>query len=316
VPAPALTPAPSGLPASDSVLLPGAAVEPRRVREGLAKLVERKWPLVAGAAAVVIIAVLAFLLLREDGSNGLGVTELAVQGDGGIQTHDIVLPADSIAYVTVRPIDDDLDPDIGVVTTRSGSRRLDDYLGRAGFDLDAFEDAFDDYDGPGVGQVVARVDEGGEDDEERLVLTAPFGGRFEIVVAGAGETSGRFELTVQRQALSTPRSADSYIDLLLDEGRVTRFLSDSAEKMLADTAMINLPFKEASGGGSLTLDDSIGIGELLDREGVDSDAFDCLMGSLSDDFGIDLTDPDTLARMPEVGPDDARLQEAIDACAP
>lgn len=273
-------------------------------------VVGRRWPVLAGIAAVVLSAVALLGLLGGGDDSGLGTTELAVADAGGIEAHEIDLPADSVAFVTVRPLSRRLDPDVGIVTSRREARRLGKYLAPAGFDLARFDGAFDDYEGSGVGQVIGRVDEGGADQPERILVTAPFGGRFEVVVAGADRTSGEFEVVVRKRELTATGSGRDYLGAVLDDDEVGRFLSDAALGQMETEGSVNLPYAAVA----IPDLDANDLSRLFDTragaEALSAEDVDCLTKSLR----ALLADGATIGS--ELGPDDPRVRRTGHACLP
>lgn len=202
----------------------------------------RRKPVVGVAAGVVIALVLVgLLLMREPSSKGMGESDLELAGRRFYVRHTIEVPPNSIVKVEVEP-GETLDADVAVATELPTARRLEDYLQPAGFDLDEFEEAFFDLEGDVRvnGRYIGRVDEGAIGEAERIVVVAPFGGRFTVVVAATNGTRGSFHLSVGRDKFKARARGDEYIEEL-----VTKF---SDEDFLSDEALADL---EAFGGINL-----------------------------------------------------------------
>ncbi|MGI8685383.1 MAG: CHAT domain-containing protein [Acidimicrobiales bacterium] len=222
---------------------PGGPTPPEPVAGGTRTRSRR--PLIlaaAGAAALVLVIVLAVVLNGDGEPTGTGTFDLAVDGGGGYVTHPVKVPRNTILLVEVNP-SDEFDPDLAASTDAATGRALAIYLKEAGFDRDRFRDLFDDYGYTPSGTVlVGRIDEEGVGQRERLLVTAPRGGTFDIVVAGAADTSGDFELDVTAVDFPADRDGGVYVDDLVDAGVVRDFLSDDARSDLAEWGSIEWGF--------------------------------------------------------------------------
>lgn len=203
----------------------------------------RRTVLLAGAgAAVLVVVVLALVLTRQREPSGIGTFDLAVDRDGGFVTHSVEVPKNRILLVEVNP-SDDLDPDLAAGTDAVNGRDLAVYLKDAGFDRGRFRGLLADYGyDPSGSVVVARIDERAAGERERLLVTAPHGGRFDIVVAGAEDTSGDFALEVEAVDFEADRDGEVYVDDLVDAAVVRRFLSADARTDLAENGSIQQGF--------------------------------------------------------------------------
>ncbi|MGH9281789.1 MAG: hypothetical protein ACRD0S_02510, partial [Acidimicrobiales bacterium] len=190
-----------------------------------------------------VVAVLALVLTRDGGLTGVGTFDLAHTADGSVVTHTVEVPRSSLLLVVVGP-SSDFDPDVAVSTDAATARELARYLRDAGYDRARFRGLFADYgyDPDGM-SIVGRVDEGGSGEGERLLITAPRGGRFEVVVAAADGLNGSFQLEVTRAELSAADQGDEYIDDLVESEVAERFLSEAALADLAGSASIELGFE-------------------------------------------------------------------------
>jgi hypothetical protein len=203
----------------------------------------RNWRRLAvpGVAAAVALLALALFVLRDDGGRdpvGLGSRTLAVPR-AAVASHVIELPDDSVALVTAVPRDG-LDPDLAVLTSRTTARDLTRYLFPAGFDDRVFIGALDEYRDVPDGHVVSRTDEFDVGEAERIVVLAPRGGRFTIVVGGAGATDGRTDLLVRLVPVEAPGDGLAYLDRVLGNAGIRSFVTPEARAQLGRTASINI----------------------------------------------------------------------------
>ncbi len=214
---------------------------------------KRRRPLIlagTGVAALLAIVVLAVVLTRDGKATGTGTGtfNLALDDEGGYVTHTVEVPKNSILLVQVDP-EEEFDPDVAASTDAASARELAVYLKGAGFDRSRFRGLFDDYDYSPPGSVlVARIDEEGSGGRERLLVMAPKGGTFDIVVGGAAETQGDFDLEVTAVEFQADRDGSVYIDDLLDNAQVRRFLSELARSDLDDWGSIAVPADDGDGG--------------------------------------------------------------------
>ena len=204
----------------------------------------RKFILAGGAAALVLLLVL--LLIPKGGDKeptGTGTFSAALEGDARFMSHTVEVPENSILLLEVSP-SDGFDPDLAVSTDAATGRELARYLSGAGFDRSRFRGALNDYGYNAEGKaIVGRADEYGAGEPERLLVTAPRGGMFEVVVAAAGDTSGAFDLDVIHVHFQADEDGATYIDDLMDAGRVNQFLSENALGELEAWASIQLGFE-------------------------------------------------------------------------
>lgn len=200
---------------------------------------------VAGAAVAVLAVLLLVVLLGGDGGpEGTGTFDLAVRGDAQFVTHTVKVPENSLVLLEVTP-EDDFDPDVAASTDAATARDLARRLADAGFERSRFRGLFADYGyDPDGAAIVGRVDEGASGERERLVITAPAGGRFDVVVAAADEVPGAFELEVTHLDLRADDDGGTYIDDVLEARAVARFLSDAAVEELESWGSIQLGFVE------------------------------------------------------------------------
>lgn len=225
---------------------PAAAEEAAGGRQGGGN--RRPLVLATAGAAVVVAILLAVVLTRDGDPVNTGTFELAVEDEGGYISHSVDVPRNTVLLVEVDP-EEDFDPDVAAATDAATGRDLAVYLKDAEFDRARFRGLFEayGYDPPGS-VLVGRVDEGASGERERLLVTAPQGGRFDIVVAGAAETSGGFQLDVTAVDFAAHDDGSVYIDDLLDDTRVRRFLSDDARSELTEWGSIQLGFDPDSEG--------------------------------------------------------------------
>ncbi len=202
----------------------------------------RKAAVVAAGVAVVIALAGMLVLTRQEPSKGMGSHPYEIVGRRFYVLHTIEVPANSIVKVEVEP-DQDLDPDLAVATGRADARELEDYLTDAGFDLEFYEDTFIELEDfvRVEGRYIARANEESTGKPERLVVPAPFGGRFTLVVAAAtAETRGPFTLNVERESFKAVAKGEDYIERLVTEMSQKNFLSPDALNELEATGGINL----------------------------------------------------------------------------
>lgn len=196
----------------------------------------------AAAAALIVIAVVVVVVTRDSEPTGTGSFDLAVDREGGYVTHAVEVPRNTILLVEVNPADD-FDPDLAAATDSANGRDLAVYLKDAGFDRARFRGLLAGYGyDPDDAAVVARIDERAAGERERLLVTAPHGGLFDIVVAGAAETAGDFELEVTAVDFPADRDAKVYVDDLIDAAAVRRFLGADARRDLAENGSIQQGF--------------------------------------------------------------------------
>jgi hypothetical protein len=197
-----------------------------------------------GGAALLLLAVVLVVLLTRDGDpKGIGTFDLEV-GGGDYVTHAVEVPRSSLLLVKVNP-DSGFDPDVAVSTDADTSRELARYFRDAGYDRARFRGLFEDYgyDPDGM-SIVGRVDEGAAGDQERLLITAPAGGPFEVVIASADGESGDVEVEVSRVEFPAPDAGDEYIDDLVEAAVAEDFLSEEALADLEIWGSIQLGYEE------------------------------------------------------------------------
>ena len=196
-----------------------------------------------GAALLLLVAVVAMLLTGDGDPKGIGTFDLEVT-DGEVATHAVEVPRSSLLLVKVDP-ESDFDPDVAVSTDADTARELSRYFRDTGYDRSRFRGLFEDYgyDPDGM-SIVGRVDEGAAGDQERLLITAPRGGPFEVVVAAADGEPGDVEIEVSRVEFSAPDAGDEYIDDLVEATVAEDFLSEEALADLEIWASIQLGYEE------------------------------------------------------------------------
>ncbi|HEX2701154.1 MAG TPA: CHAT domain-containing protein [Acidimicrobiales bacterium] len=243
----------TGLPVVAKAEPAGGAAEPTARPQATARppgpASKQRKLLLAGAAAAgaLLVVVVISLLSRPDKATGGGTFELAVEREGGYVTHAVSVPKDTILLVEVNP-SDDLDPDVGAGTDVATGRDLALYLKDANYDRARFRGLLADYGYDPAGKVlVARTDERASGERERLLVTAPHGGHFDIVVAGADDSAGSFELEVTAVRFPADGDGTVYVDDLVDDARVRRFISQDSRTDLAETGSIQRGFDPNAG---------------------------------------------------------------------
>jgi hypothetical protein len=174
--------------------------------------------LVAVGAIVALVAAAAIFLsvIRGDGS-GTFARELPDRGDTLV--HPIEVPEDSVVLLRVSSEDDAFDPVIGLdASPETVDEYVDFFGGEAALPADEFPGTV-----PDDRQLMAVADgfPGGED--EVTYIGTPFAGDFDVLVTGAGDSNGEFELEVVFEPFDGPDDPDAYNEELAAQDFVQNF---------------------------------------------------------------------------------------------
>lgn len=235
---------------------------------------KRRMLIPAGAAGALVLVLVLVLLFKGGGKDptGTGSFSASLGGDTLYVAHSVEVPEDSLLLVEVIP-SEEFDPELAAVTDTATGRYLARYLAGAGFDRSRFRGVLDAYDYDAEGKaVIGRVDQYGAGENERLLVTAPRGGRFEIVVAATADTSGDVDLEVTHVEFPADEDGATYIDDLVDTAKVNQFLSDEALGELDAWGSIQLGFEpdeEDPGEGSVSTHVSVQATERWTDTGLD-----------------------------------------------
>jgi hypothetical protein len=293
------SPPPPPLPASTLAGSPSAGPKPSQ------PLWRRAW--VRGAAAVLVVALVGSVVLASRDGDGepteLGSFDLNVDGVE-LVTHDVTLPADSVLIVEVEP-DGDLDPDLAVTATRRVASRIETTIDGP-YNLTYWDGSLDEYASRPGGQVVGRIDQGDVGEREELVVIAPFGGRFDVIVAGAGGTEGSFKLTLRRVKVPFDNGGGDYLGDVVDHEDVARLLDVRSLDEIEEHGGINQPYipidKLLTGG---TFDDALPDDVTVDDEGescLEEGALELFTSEELDAItdGTAVPDPELLSRIDQL----------------
>jgi hypothetical protein len=153
---------------------------------------------------------------RGDGS-GTFARELPDRGDTLV--HPIEVPADSVVLIRVSSDDGTFDPVIGFDAPPD---TVDEYVEFFGSDAAVPEDEF-----PGTvpddRQLMAVADGFPAGEDEVTFIGTPFAGDFDVLVSGAGDSNGNFELDVSFEAFDGPDDAEAYNEELAGQDFVQDF---------------------------------------------------------------------------------------------
>lgn len=199
-------------------------------------------PFVIGAVVLVlVVAAAAFLLLSGggDGAEGAGTFEGRVD-EGEMAFHSITVPAGSVAVVRLEP-DDDLDAVVGFAVRGVEQGRIEDML--EGTPVEPFvlqgsddEELLDlvQAEPGGREDIVFFADGGFEGDDELTLLVSPERIETRVFVAGFGESSGDYEITIDIVDLDVddPGDGDQVLEAIVDSDDVPRSVRNRVEAVL------------------------------------------------------------------------------------
>ncbi len=186
-----------------------------------------------GALAAAVLAMVAFLVVRDEGG-GQGVsaggqgggpqgqtgTFVGMIDDDNLLVRDVSVPEDSVIILRGTPIDD-LDVVLGLASEDSALvGRYRDFYDGSVFAFDPFDDPFT-RSGDRYGAVLEHQDRGASRDEELVIFPAPFGGGFEAVLDGYDGDTGRVELEIIVESFAGPTAPGPYLEALLEQPFVT-----------------------------------------------------------------------------------------------
>ena len=166
--------------------------------------------------AVIGAAVLAYLVSQVDGA---GTFARELEEPGSTLVHTVNADEDTVLLIRVAPGNGSFDPVIAVATDGDAIDRLADF-----FDTDGAlpEDEF-----PGVvpedNELLAVADAAEAGDDEFTFVATPFGGDFEILVTGAGDSVGPFELEITVQPFDGPDDGQAYVEELAGQDFIEDF---------------------------------------------------------------------------------------------
>src|SRR5688572_28819587 len=165
--------------------------------------------------AVIGAAVLAYLVSQVDGA---GTFARELEEPGSTLAHTVRAEEDTVLLIRVAAVGS-FDPVIGVATNEDSIDRLADF-----FDTDGAlpEDEF-----PGAvpedNALVAVADAADAGDDEFTFVATPFGGDFPVLVTGAGDSVGSFELEITIQPFEGPDDGQAYLEELAGQDFIENF---------------------------------------------------------------------------------------------
>jgi hypothetical protein len=191
-----------------------------------------------GLVVLAVLAVGAFLLLRDDG-DGTGQFSGEITDDDQVDVHEVHLDAGEAMRVIVDPGQGDLDARLGLAIDPADAKDgflsvfasdIDEDSPQAAFgyftgelfdvDISDFDlsDDFDDYQSElseeepaaaDAGLIFRLPDERGTDDEEALLFVAPAEGDYRVLV-GTGDGDGEYELDIATNAPADEFDAEDW----------------------------------------------------------------------------------------------------------
>jgi hypothetical protein len=237
---------------ADTTGAAGAAIPPapRSSQKRSSKL-----PIIGAAAAAVIVLIVAVLALKGGGGGGGGDGTGQLTGKvatGKTFVHQIKVPVDSALLVKVIP-SGGFDAVLSLAADApTVEKHRTTFGGQGALDIPSV-DAFSNVDVSGVnGGIFVFVNDVGADQPEVLAQGFPFAATVDVVVTGAGGTSGNFTLqTALRDFAGPPTQGDTgfiYSEML--KTAYTGFLDGTAD--ISDT-------KDFAAPSDFTTDSSFSI---------------------------------------------------------
>jgi hypothetical protein len=203
-----------GVAGFDPVLGPGGPAAARKPRS--------KRPLVIGLIAVGVIVLLvaaAAMFLSMSRGDGSGTFALELPDRGDTLAHPIEVPDDSVVLIRVSSGDGTFDPVIGFAGPPD---TVDEYVDFFGSDAALPSDEF-----PGTipedRQLMAVADGFPAGEDEVTYIGTPFAGEFDVLVTGAGDSNGEFELEIVFEPFDGPDAPSAYNDELAGQDFVQDF---------------------------------------------------------------------------------------------
>ena len=190
---------------------PAAPARPRRSRKKL-------W---LGLALVVVLVAAAvggfsFLVSQVDGA---GTFAREIEEGGATLVHTVRAPENTVLLLRVSPEDAGFDPVIGVSTDQATIDRYADFFGT--------EEPLADDEFAGVvpedTELMAVSDSADAGEDEVTFVATPLGGDFEVLVTGAADSVGAFELDITIQPFDGPDDGATYLEELAGQAFVQDF---------------------------------------------------------------------------------------------
>jgi hypothetical protein len=154
--------------------------------------------------------VFAYLVSQVDGS---GTFARELDEPGSTLLHSVRPSEDTVVLIRVSPSDGGFDPVIGVSAEEETVGRVVDFFGSDGpLPDDVFAGVVPD---DTVLLAVSDAAEAGQD--ETTFVATPFGGDFEVLVTGAGDTVGAFELEITIEPFDGPDDGQDYLEELVGQ---------------------------------------------------------------------------------------------------
>jgi Protein of unknown function (DUF2510) len=174
----------------------------RRRRKGL-------W-LSIGVVVALLTAGAGVFAYQVSQVDGAGTFARELDEPGSTLVHTVRPLEDTVLLIRVSPSDGGFDPVIGVSGDEATVDRLVDFFGSDGpLPDDVFAGVVPE---DTVLLAVSDAAEAGED--ETTFVATPFGGDFEVLVTGAGDTVGAFELEITIQPFDGPDDGRAYLEEL------------------------------------------------------------------------------------------------------
>jgi Protein of unknown function (DUF2510) len=190
---------------------PAAAPPARRRRS--------KVPLVIGLLAVVALLAAGTVYVLASRGDGSGTFARELEDRGSTLSHPIRPPDDSVVLIRVSSDDERFDPVIGVSASPELIDHYVDFFGsEASRPADEFPGAI-----PEGHQLLAVADGFGAGEDEVTFVGIPFGGDFEVLVTGSGDSTGAFDLEITFEEFDGPDDAEAYVEELANQDFVQDF---------------------------------------------------------------------------------------------
>jgi hypothetical protein len=190
---------------------PGPAAAPRKRRT-------RLWLAIGLVLLILAIGagVFAYLVSQVDGS---GTFARELEEPGSTLVHTVRAPEDTVMLIRVSSSDAGFDPVIGVSTDEATVDRLAGF-----FDSDGAlpDDVFAGV-VPDETMLLAVSDATDAGEDETTFVATPFGGNFEVLVTGAGDTVGAFELEIGLEPFDGPDDGQAYLEALAGQEFIEDF---------------------------------------------------------------------------------------------
>jgi hypothetical protein len=189
---------------------PAAPVQPKRRHT-------KTWVALGLIVVVLLLAVGGFALYRSR-QDGAGSFARDLDEPGSTLVHTVRPGENTVLLIRVEPAERGFNPVIGVSTDEDTVDEYEDFFG----DDVALPD--DEFAGavPDDSQLLAVSDSAEQGDTEVTFVPTPLGGDFQVLVTGAADTTGSFDVDITIQPFDGPDDGAAYLEALANQS----FLED------------------------------------------------------------------------------------------